>query len=195
MEFDQHFDLIIWSLLRCWSSWTYLLSLFFHRSHKWQEYSDLAINEKNTLPVKHANHHTLPFVWKHANILPLWHWWQPHDVTTPLKHLKIMKNMQLYHCDNATVTYTLILKSSHFLPLWHQCQRNNMLPLSCCSTYSPCQLWASWKYTRYSISTPPDQVNRLDTIIITPNLWWRYPKGVVANGLVKISAICSVEGI
>ena len=45
-----------------------------------------------------------------------------------------------------------------FLPLWHQCQRRNMLPQSYCKTYSPCQLWASWKYTKYSISTLPDQV-------------------------------------
>ena len=147
-------------------------------------YSDLAIDDLPTIfctisseliqifsAASSHNAHLLLYVLMPSSLLYLL------SMTSILYLLNIFQqspSLALMATQEPTCIWSLLLDS--FLALWHQCQRRNMLPLSCCSTYSPCQLWASWKYTKYSISTPPDLVNILDTRNYNPQLLTKISK-------------------
>jgi len=108
----------------------------------------LAINDKYTL------------IWfliaEIANNLPLWHWWQHlHSDSTLLciRPFRLWSVTEIFELDSLTP----------FSPFDINVKEETFFHWTCCRTYSPCHLYAFRKSCRYSISTPPDLVDLLNT--------------------------------
>ena len=109
-------------LLCAFSSRLFLLSFYFQIPTgfypSYPTVSTVAINDNN--------HHCILST-EFANNLPLWHWWQ-HLHSTQLSSAFDQSDSSL-HLINQVRICSEHFELAFFLPLWHQCQRRNILPL------------------------------------------------------------------
>ena len=80
----------------------------------------LAINDKYTL--------ICCLLTEFSNNLPLWHWWQHLHSDSTLLCIRPFRLSSAFGQSGSTL-FPKPFELDSFLPLWHQCQRGNILPL------------------------------------------------------------------